>query len=125
MSSIERVWFFHHEYLDVKQKIGTKLYPTLRRQCLHEVGLVVNNAVKLDGIRKYESWFQLAFRNGEVWDLQDQIFTMWENKEVKGERQKQYKVDTQLELKPTTTKKIDLTIEEVVDDMKLSLWRAM
>ena len=125
MFSIEWIRFFHHEYLDVKQKIGTKLYPTLRRQCLHEVRIVVDDAIKPDGIRKYESWFQLSFRDGEVWKLQDQIFMMWENKEVKGERQKQYKVDTQLELKPTTTKKIDLTIEEVVDDMKLSLSRAM
>ena len=55
----------------------------------------------------------------------DQIFTMWENKEVKGQRQKKSKVDPQLELKSTTTKKIDLTIEEAADDMKLSLWRAM
>ena len=84
-----------------------------------------DDVVKSDGIRKYESWFQLAFRNGEVWDLQDQIFTMWENKEVKGQRQKKSKVDPQLELKSTTTKKIDLTIEEAADDMKLSLWRAM
>ena len=44
---------------------------------------------------------------------------------MKGQRQKKSKVDPQLELKSTTTKKIDLTIEEVVDDMKLSLWRAM
>ena len=35
------------------------------------------------------------------------------------------KVNTQLELKSSATKKLDLTIEEVVDDMKLSLWRAI
>ena len=68
---------------------------------------------------------QLAFRDGEVWDLQDQIFTMWENKEVKGQRQKKVKVDPQLELKSTVAKTIDLTIEEAVDDMKLSLWWVM
>ena len=60
-----------------------------------------------------------------VWDLQDQIFSMWESKEVKGQRQKKCKVDPQLELKSQVAKKIDLTIEEAVDDMKLSLWRAM
>ena len=125
MSSIERVRFFHHEYLDVKQKVGPKLLPALRRQCLHEVGIVVDDAVKSDGIRKYESWFQLAFRDGVVWELQDQIFTMWENKEVKGQRQKKGKVDPQLELKSTAAKKIDLTIEEAADDMKLTPWRAM
>ena len=87
---------------------------------------MVDDAVKLNGIHKYESSFQLAFRDGEVWELQDQIFTMWENKEVKGQRQKKSKVDPQLVwLKSKVAKKIDLTIEEVVDDMKLSLWRAM
>ena len=54
----------------------TRCYPALRRQCLHEVGIVVDDAVKSDGIIKYESWFQLTFRDGEVWDLQDQIFTI-------------------------------------------------
>ena len=54
---------------------------------------MVDNQVKFEGIRKYESWFQLAFTDGEVWELQDKIFTMWENKEVKGQRQKKSKVD--------------------------------
>ena len=125
MSSIERIRFFHHEFLDCKQKFGVKLHPGLRRQCLHEVGIVVDDNVKSDGLRKYEPWFQLAFRDGEVWDLQDQIFSMWESKEIKGQRQKKCKVDPQLELKSQAAKKIDLTIEEAADDMKLSLWRAM
>ena len=76
MSSIERIRFFHHEYLDALHTYGPKLYPALRRKCLYEVGIVIDDTVKSDGIRKYESWFQLAFRDGEVWDLQDKIFTM-------------------------------------------------
>ena len=102
-----------------------KMFPALRRQCLHEVGIVIDDAVKSDGIRKYESWFQLAFRDGVVWELQDQIFTMWENKEVKGQRQRKGKVDPQMELKSTAAKKMDLTIEEAADDMKLTPWRSM
>ena len=43
MSSIEHIRFFHHEYLDVKQKIGAKMFPALQRQCLHEVGIVVDD----------------------------------------------------------------------------------
>ena len=50
---------------------------------------------------------------------------MWENKEIKGQRQKKSRVDPQLELKSTAAIKIDLTIEEATDDMKLSLWRAI
>ena len=38
---------------------------------------------------------------------------------------KKCKVDPQLELKSQVAKKIDLTIEEVANDMKLSLWRPM
>ena len=41
MSSIERIRLFHHEYLDAKDRAGgMKLNPILRRQCLHEVGIV-------------------------------------------------------------------------------------
>ena len=93
MSSIERIY---HEYHDVKQKYGANLYPTLQRHCLHEVGIVVDNALKSNGVRKCESWFQLVFRDVEVWDPHDQIFTMWEIKEVKGQRQKK------IESEPTT-----------------------
>ena len=50
---------------------------------------------------------------------------MWENKEIKGQRQKKSKVDPHLELKSNVAKKIELTMEEVVDDMKLSHWWAM
>ena len=61
--------------MDTKDQTGgTKLNLVMRRQCLHEVGIVVDDNVKSDGLRKL---------------------------------------------------KIDLTIEEVADDMKLSLWRAM
>ena len=125
MSSIERIRFFHHEYLDALQTHGPKLFPALRRQCLYEVGIVIDDTVKSDGIRKYESWFQLAFRDGEVWDLQDKIFTMWENKEVNGQKQKKSKVDPQLELHGSKARKIDLTIEEAAEDMKLTPWRSL
>ena len=64
------------------------MFPALRRQCLHEVGIIVDDVVKSVGIRKCELWLQLAFRDGVVWELQDQIFTMWENKEVKGQQKK-------------------------------------
>ena len=50
---------------------------------------------------------------------------MWENKEVKGQLQWKGKVDPQMELKSIAAKKIDLTIEEATDDMKLTPWRSM
>ena len=93
MSCIERIRFFHHEYLDALQKSGGRLHPNLRRQCLLEVGIAVDESTRSEGLRKYDSWFQLAFRSGEVWELQDRIFSMWERKEVKGQRSKKAKLD--------------------------------
>ena len=125
MSSIERIRFFHYEYLDVVRQHGPKLFPGLRRQCLNEVGIVIDETVRSDGLRKYEPWFQLAFRDGSVWDLQDRIFTLWENKEVKGQKVKKGKVDPQVEVKGAKGKKIDYIIEEAAEDMKLTPWRAL
>ena len=40
MSCIERIWFFHHEYLDALQKNGGRLHPNLRQQFLLKVIMV-------------------------------------------------------------------------------------
>ena len=55
MSSIERIRLFHYEYLDSIRQFGPRLHPCLRRHCLNEVGIVVDDTVKSDGLRKYES----------------------------------------------------------------------
>ena len=124
MSCIEHIRFFHHEYLDALQKYGPRLHPNLRRQCLLEVNIVVNESMRSKGLRKYDSWFQLAFRSGEVWELQDRIFSMWERKEVKGQRSKKVKLDSQVEMK-SKSRKSDLIIEELPKDMKLLPWRSL
>ena len=121
---IERIRFFHHEYLDALQKSGGRLHPNLRRQCLLEVGIAVDESTRSEGLRKYDSWFQLAFRSGEVWELQDRIFSMWERKEVKGQRSKKAKMDPQVEMK-SKSRKSDLIIEELPEDMKLLPWRSL
>ena len=105
MSSIEKIRFFHNEYFTALKKYGPKLNPTLRRHCLNEVGIVTDDTTKSEGLRKYEPWFQLAFRDGNVWDLQDMIFTMWENKEVKGQKIKKGKVDPHVDVKGSKGKK--------------------
>ena len=125
MSSIERIRFFYYEYLDTLKQYGPRLHPGLRDQCLNEVGIVKDDSVKSEGLRKYEPWFQLAFRDGIVWDLQDKIFTMWESKEVKGQKMKKGKIDPQVDVKGAKGKKVDFTIEEVAEDMKLTPWRAL
>ena len=47
----------------------------------------------LDGPRKNDPWFQLAFRYGTMCDLHVTIFILWENNEVKGQKVKKQKFD--------------------------------
>ena len=84
----------------------------------------MEESTKSKGLRKYDSWFQLVFRTSEVWDLQDKIFSMWEHKEVKGQRAKKEKLDPQVEMKSKSCKG-DLVIEELPEDMKLLPWRSL
>ena len=93
MSCIKWIQFFHHEDLDALDRFSLKLHPCLPHQCLLEVGIAIDESTKSEGLRKYDSWFQLAFRTGEVWDLQDKIFRMWECKEVKGQRSNKGMID--------------------------------
>ena len=110
--------------IDASQKGGGRLHPNLRRQCLLEVGIAVDESTRSEGLRKYDSWFQLAFRSGDVWELQDCIFNMWERKEVKGQWSKKAKLDPQVERK-SKSRKSDLIIEELLEDMKLLPWRSL
>ena len=124
MYCIEWIRFFDQEYLDALQKYGPRLHPNLHWQCLLEVGITVDESTRFEGLRKYDSWFQLAFWSGEVWELQDRIFSMWEQKEVKGQWSKKAKLDPQVEMK-SKSHKSDLTIEELPKDMKLLPWRSL
>ena len=81
--------FVHHEYL----------HPNLCRQCLLKVGIIVDESTMSEGLTKYDLWFQLAFQSWEVWELQDRILSMWERKEVKGQRLKKAKLDPQVNMK--------------------------
>ena len=49
---------------------------------------------------------------------------MWEQKEVNGQRSKKEKMDPQVEMK-SKSRKSDLTIEELPEDMKLIPWRSL
>ena len=57
MSCIERIRFFHHEYLDALQRYGPGPHLGLHLQCLLEVGIAIDERTKLEGLRKYDSWF--------------------------------------------------------------------
>ena len=84
------------------------------------MGIAVDESTKSEDLRKYDSWFQLAFGTGEVLDLQDKIFSMWEQKEVKGQHLKMAKLDPQVDMK-FKSRKSDLVVEELAKDRKWAL----
>ena len=66
----------------------------------------MDESTRSEGLRKYDLWFQ----------LQDRIFSMWQRKEVKGQRSKKAKLDPQVEMK---------LLPELPEDMKLLPWRSL
>ena len=60
MSSIERIRFFHYEYLDALREFGPKLNTGLQIYSLNEVDIVTNDIMKSEELRKYKLWFQLT-----------------------------------------------------------------
>ena len=85
MTFVQRIRFFHNEYLDF-MRVNDKITYEFRVQCCRETGLVFEDTRSSDALRKYDQTFQLAFRTGPIWDLQEEIFSMWEKGEVKGQR---------------------------------------
>jgi hypothetical protein len=61
---------------------GKKTYET-KKQCLEENGVRVTDYSQ---IYKYDPQLQICMRGDELWKLQNEIFTMWEQGQVKGER---------------------------------------
>jgi hypothetical protein len=72
-----------------------------------------------DIFRVVDSYFQLGFRTGHVWDLIDEIFTLWENISIKNQRVKK--------AKPLIcgTSKTSPGIKNLPDDMTITPWRSI
>jgi len=66
-----------------------------------------------------DNYFQLGFRTGQVWDLIDEVFTLWENVGIKNQRVKK--------AKPLIcgTSKTSPDIKNLSDDMIITPWRSI
>ncbi|MCO5606960.1 hypothetical protein L7F22_061151 [Adiantum nelumboides] len=64
-------------------------------------------------------FFQLAFRDGDLWEHQEEIFKLWEEGKVKGQRVKL----------PTSAQRSrggsEETLKPIPEDMKITPWRSM
>ena len=72
-----------------------------------------------DIFRSVDNYFQLGFRIGQVWDLIDEIFTLWENISIKNQRVNK--------AKPLIcgTHKTGPDIKNLPDDMTITTWRSI
>ena len=68
-------------------------------------------------IQGFDNFFQLAFRDGDLWEHQEDFFKLWEEGKVKGQRVKL----------PTSAQRARAGSEEALkpisEDMKITPWR--
>ena len=69
-----------------------------QKQCCMEIGFPIKeDDVKQKGLkgsdafRAIDNYFQLAFKMGEIWDLIEEIFSMWDNIGIKKQKVKKIK----------------------------------
>jgi hypothetical protein len=72
-----------------------------------------------DIFRVVDNYFQLGFIAEHVWDLIDEIFTLWENISIKNQRVKKAKTFI------CGTSKTCPDIKNLPDDMTITPWRSI
>jgi hypothetical protein len=114
MTNIDKIRAIHALFLEANMS-RTK---ELKYRCCAELGLKVNLDNR-DSLSKYDPMFQIAFRTGEIWDLQDKIFTMWINFETLGQKKAVSPVKKGKQTsRPASVKKLS-------GELNLVQWRAL
>ena len=75
--------------------------------------------VHYDIFRSIDNIFQLTFKTGEVWELINQIFSMWENIGIKNQKAKSSKPLTR------SNRKSGPEMKQLPKDMVVTPWRAL
>ena len=88
-----------------------------------QVGLATKKTKKGErsskpNIRGYDNFFQLAFRDGEIWDHQEEIFRLWEDGKIKGQRVK-------LPTMGQRAKAGEEALKPIPEEMKITSWRSL
>ena len=99
MTFIQRVRFSHTEFLQICGGDKSKVDASFWKQCCLEIGIPIKednvkqkNAKGSDAIIVVDGYFQLEFRVGKTWDLIEDIFSMWDNIDIKNQKVKKIKV---------------------------------
>ncbi|MCO5609112.1 hypothetical protein L7F22_063334 [Adiantum nelumboides] len=75
---------------------------------------------ELPFVKSYDNYFQLAFQDGEVWDLQEEIFKLHEQGKLKGQKLSK----SHASLKGKGVSKED-SPKPIPGDMKITPWRQL
>lgn len=122
MSSIDKVRACHNIYLEMN--VGST--KEVREACCQECMLDYTPGVR-DTMAKHDPTFQIAFQTGEIWDLQDRIFTMWQKFDVLGQPKqmvpKKANSTGKGKAKPLTVKEVKMN--KLSGDLNLHAFRAL
>ena len=90
MTFIQRVRFIHNEFSEICHGERSNVDVKFWKQCCMEIRFSLNDENKKEKYREgsdifryVDNYFQLGFRTRHVWDLIDEIFTLWKNISIK------------------------------------------
>ena len=120
MTNIDRIRACHHMFLEAGQDRSKEL----KFKCCDEIRLQYDPNNR-DSLSKHDGMFQIAFRTGTLWELQNEIFTMWTKLLVKGQQPpanpKAGKSKSKGKAKPAERK----SLKKLSTDMNLGHWRGL
>ncbi|KAL3679361.1 hypothetical protein R1sor_022317 [Riccia sorocarpa] len=76
----QRVEYFHRQFMEAKQT-GESMASLRKRLALETVNIAETDSKTT--LSTLESTFQVAFRTGKLWEVQESIFRKWERRELK------------------------------------------
>jgi hypothetical protein len=126
MSFIQRLRFIDNDFYEICHGERSNVDAKFQKQCCMEIVFPLDdentkekNCKGSDVFRAVDIYFQLGFRTEQVWDLIDEIFTLWGNISIKNQRVKK--------AKPLIcgTSKTGPKIKNLSDDMTITPWRSI
>lgn len=77
MTNVDKIRACHALFMEANMTRSKEL----KFKFCDELHLAYDRDVR-DSLSRHDPMFQIAFRIGEIWDLQDKIFTMWQKFET-------------------------------------------
>ena len=118
MSNVDKIRACHALFVEHNNVRSLQL----KWQCCHELQLKCDKENR-DSLLPHDPMFQIAFRSGEIWDLQDEIFSMWQKFETLG--QKKVASPAKKATKSKQPKKVAKSLKKTAGDMNMGHWRAL